>query len=93
MFQSGQVWDVVVQAKAFTIVGNLGNTGVIATTRNQRRSVVKVSSKEIIFYYDAEDKTIHTAWPKANEVIEARPGFLKFLYADGGTEVSLALVT
>lgn len=57
--------------------------------RDELRTVHRVESKNIIFQVPSGE-LYWTGWPKAAEVKEARPGFLRFGYSDG-PEVTLKL--
>jgi len=78
MFQPGQRWHAV------------RNGGTIH--RDEIREVVRVGSKDIVFRtHDGRD--YYTGIPKAREVVEARPGFLRFVYEEpAGVEVTLNLL-
>lgn len=78
MFAPGQRWHAV-------------RTGP-GKHRDEVRTVRKVRGVDLVFAVDGS-QSYHTTWPKAGEVIEARPGFLRFRYEDcDGVQVSLELL-
>jgi hypothetical protein len=60
------------------------------TATEESRSVEKAGSKDIVFLRQGSPR-IWTQWPRAKEVLEARPGYLHFQY-DNGVDVTLELV-
>ena len=90
MFVVGDRWQVERVNPQRTIVGNLGNSYLPASIVNENRTVEKVQTTGVNFKI-AGGRVIFTPWPKASEVIEARPGlsFLRFQYEDSGIEVTM----
>ena len=81
MFQLGQRWH------------GIRNCSHPEKVRNEMRTVVQIRSREVVF--ELPNGTLwHTQLPKASEVKEARPGFLRFGYAfNPDIEVILTLET
>lgn len=84
MFAPGQQWRVQRTGKPVTIVGNLGNTVLPAIDCDERRAVKRVMGKQLVTTMP-EGRDCYTDWPKAGEIIEAKPGLLKFQYTNGPT--------
>jgi hypothetical protein len=80
-FVVGQVWRVERSGQPLIVNGNLGKTVLPAINADELRTVVSAKSELVCARPDG--KAIHTTWPKAGEVNEARPGFLKFTYDNG----------
>ena len=68
MFRSGDVWNG-------ENTYNPNATGV--------RLITKVRGVDIIYFTNNDNRTMHMDWPKASQIIEARPGYLKFNLDDG----------
>jgi hypothetical protein len=91
MFAVGQIWTVIREGnRPLVINGNLGQTIMPAINGVEIRKVCAVKSKELVFSRTGQTRLIYTAFPKASEVVEARPGFLKFTY-DNGTTITMQL--
>lgn len=91
MFAVGQKWQAIRESQASVIHGNLATTPVPANRKEETRTVEAVKSAEVVFLTE-DGKHLHTAFPKASEVIEARPGFLELAYAGMGVTVTLVLL-
>jgi len=77
MFQPGQRWHAL-------------RTGP-GRHRDEIRTVHKIQGKQIVFRVPSGE-LYWTPFPKASEVLESRPGFVRFVYSDvPGVEVSLTL--
>lgn len=68
--------------KPLTIHGNTGTTVLPANNTEEIRTVKAVKSMEWVFTR-ADGRDIHTTFPKASEVVEARAGFVQFRYNNG----------
>lgn len=77
MFAPGQKWHALRTEQPLVVVGNLGNTTLEGRHRDEIRTVKRTRARDIIFT-TPDGKDYYTPWPKAKEVIEAKPGFLKF---------------
>ena len=91
MFTPGQVWHCHREAAPVVVHGNLGPSVIPNQNPATVRTVKQVRSSDLVWDWlvpgaepGAKYDPIYTTWPKAGEVLEARPGFLKFKYTEGG---------
>jgi hypothetical protein len=86
MFAVGQKWSAVRSGgKPLTIHGNAGTTVLPSGDATEIREVNSLGSREITWQRPAPSPLLFTKWPLSSEVIEARPGYLKFAYDNGIT--------
>lgn len=90
-FQPGQKWRASRVGRALVVHGNLGTTVLPdKNVEGQVRELVKAGSVDLVWKIEGQERNLFTKWPKASEIIEARPGYLKFAY-DNGVVVTLEL--
>jgi hypothetical protein len=83
LFTVGQVVTAIREGGLpLTVYGNTGVTVLGPNKCMERRTVHAVKSAEWVFTRP-DGKNIHTTYPKASEVVEARAGFVKFRYSNG----------
>ncbi len=71
--------------KPLTIHGNLGTSVLPANdVEGELREIAEVKSKEWVMKR-ADGRCVHTTFPKASEIIEARDGLVAFRYDNGVT--------
>jgi hypothetical protein len=73
--------------KPLIVVGNLGNTVLPANNGAGERTITAVKSTEWVMLRP-DGRSVHTDYPKASEVMEARVGLVKFKY-DNGTIITI----
>lgn len=80
MFLPGQRIKVTREGFGPLVInGNTQKTVLSPPNYEEFRSVLKVGSRDLVTVR-AQDTYIHTTWPKASEVIEAKPGLLHWRY-------------
>jgi hypothetical protein len=90
MFTPGQRWQCQRTGKSITIVGNVGNTALPPINVDEVRIVKAVRSADLVTTRP-DGRPIYASWPKANEVQEARPGFVRWQY-DNEVTITLTLL-
>ena len=92
MFTVGQTWHCLREAAPIVVHGNTGTTVLANKFPHTIRTVKAVRSNEVVWDWSAPDaprteerRPIYMTWPRAAEVLEARPGYLKFRYDNGVT--------
>ena len=58
--------------------------GTTNLDREEMRAVRATGATYLTWTVTSTGKKCDTNWPKASEILEARPGFLKFHYFSGG---------
>lgn len=72
--------------KPLTINGNAGQTILPANdVGGELRTIKAVRSRDWIMTRQKDSKDIYTEFPKASQIIECKPGFIKFNYDNGLT--------
>jgi hypothetical protein len=69
------------------IVGNTGTTVLPPRNGTEERTIKAARGKDWVMT-KADGRDIYTPHPKASEILDARPGRLKFKY-DNGTVVTI----
>jgi hypothetical protein len=81
MFAVGQKWHVMRDEQDMVIHGNTGPTKLAGKNNDQVRTVQALKSREIA-WTKPEGGLCYTTWPKSSEIIDMKPGFVKFAYSD-----------
>lgn len=88
MFKVGQKVKVTREGnKPLVVHGNTGTPVMPALNGVEDRVIAQCKSAEWVMTLP-DGRNVHTAHPKSSEVIEAKPGFLKFRY-DNGTTITI----
>lgn len=90
-FKPGDRWKVTVYQPGLTVHGNLRTVPIAPSTSVTERQVHSVHSYGLLWEPDPEtQKQRRTEWPKHTEILEARPGYLRFEYGGvSGNTVTL----
>lgn len=80
MFRVADRWTITREGFHETIVrGNTGDTVLHAMNLTETRIIDDARSADLVTIKPDGRKT-YAPWPKAKEIIEARPGYLKWRY-------------
>lgn len=75
-FKPGEQWHCIREEKRPSLPN--------CVDRDEIRTVKSNGATYLTWELQHDARTYETKWPKASEIIDARPGFLKFHYFDGG---------
>ncbi len=87
MFTPGQRWQCQRVGKPLTVHGNTG-TSVIPANNVDELRIVKAARTNDLVTTRPDGRDIYATWPKASEVKESRPGYVRWEY---NNEVTITL--
>ncbi len=93
-FVPGDKWHALREEPLAVVVGNLGTSTLPGKHRDEIRTAKRLATKDLVFTVtdDGKERDYYTPWPKASELVEARPGRIQFKINEGRVTVTLTKV-